>query len=277
MMTKRICVSVDVEEDFPGLVKGGMRGVEEGIPELLHLLEDVHVPADFFFQTPIVASHPDLVSRIAKSKHGIGNHGLNHAFLCTKPPAIQREEITRSTRILESVVPEATRMFRAAGFSANLVTLEILQELGYAIDSSILPGRRAKRFRVLPVYDHRAARRDPHFPVPSADGSANTRLLEIPVTESPLRRGGPLGLGAINAYGLDNVLAAIRAVKENILVFLVHPWELIDARAYYPNVPAGLLHACSGDLGPFREFLTAAQTLGEFSTLPTLRRGFLGG
>ena len=276
-MTKRICVSVDVEEDFPGFVKSGRRGVEEGIPELLRLLEDVHVPADFFFQSSIVTEHPDLVSRIAKSKHGIGNHGLNHAFLSTKPPAVQKEEIRRSTRILENVFPQEPRMFRAAGFSTNLVTLEILQDLGYAIDSSILPGRRAKRFRVLPAYDHRAAPRDPHFPVPSGDRSADTRLLEIPVTENPLRRGGPLGLGAINAYGFDKVMTALHAVEERTLVFLVHPWELIDARAYYPKVPEGLLAACSGDLGAFRDFLTAARAVAEFSTLPNVRREFLGG
>lgn len=276
-MTKRICVSVDVEEDFPGLAKSGTRGVEEGIPELLRLLEDAHVPADFFFQASIVTAHPDLVSRIAKTKHGIGNHGLNHAFLSTKPPAVQRQEIASSTRILESVIPHEPRMFRAAGFSASLVTLQILQELGYGIDSSILPGRRAKRFRVLTAYDHRAAPRNPHFPVPFGDWSANTRLLEIPVTENPLRRGSPLGLGAINAYGSESVLAAIRSVEESTLVFLVHPWELIDARAYYPKVPEGLLGACSGDLGAFRQFLTAARALAEFSTLANVRRGFPGG
>ena len=97
------------------------------------------------------------------------------------------------------------------------------------------------------------------------------------MTENPLRPGGPLGLGAINAYGLDNVLTAIRAVEESTLVFLVHPWQLIDARAYYPKVPEGLLGACSGDLGAFREFLIAARGLAEFSTLPNVRRGFLGG
>jgi len=276
MKEKRICISVDAEEDLPGFVPRGTRGIDIGLPGLLRLLDEAEVRADFFFLSEIVKAYPDLVRGLADAGHGVGNHGLNHDFLCAKSPQVQKQEILESTRILEDVAPQATRMFRAAGFSADAVTLRTLEGLGYVIDSSILPGRFARRFRILPVYDHRGARREPHFPNPSGARSSGARLLEIPVTENPLRPGAPLGLGALNVYGTEAVVTTLKEMDARTIVFLVHPWELIDIKSYYPRVPEGYARACSPDLTAFREFLSAVRPIATFSTLLAVWRGFRG-
>src|SRR5438552_709034 len=148
MTTKIICLSVDVEEDLPGILPPTTYGLEVGLPKLLQVLEQAHLRADFFFLASIVRTNPSLVRHIANLGHGIGNHGFDHHFLCAKPLKDQHHEIRTSTRILECTVSHEPRMFRAAGFSANPVTLRILEDEGYVVDSSILPGRITRRFRL---------------------------------------------------------------------------------------------------------------------------------
>lgn len=275
MTTKTICLSVDVEEDLPGVVPLGTRGVEVGLPNLLRLLEAVHLQADFFFLASIVRRNPDFVRHVASLGHGIGNHGLDHQFLCAKSLSDQHQEVLKSTLILERIVAQEPRMFRAAGFSVNPATLEILQREGYVIDSSILPGRISRRLRLFPIYDHRRAPREPHFPI-AGNGVNRTRLLEVPVTENPLRPGAPLGLGALNTFGTDTVLEAIRAAEEPMVVFLIHPWELVDLNAIYPRLPPGYARACSPDLTNLRGFLQKARDFATFATLASVRQGYVG-
>jgi len=275
MTTKTIWLSVDVEEDLPGILPPSTHGVEIGLPNLLQVLEETHLQADFFFLASIVRTNPGLVRQIAKLGHGIGNHGLDHQFLCGKPFADQQREVQTSTQILERIVSPELRMFRAAGFSANQATLRILEGEGYLVDSSILPGRIKRRFRLFPVYDHRGARKEPHFPVTSEE-AVERRLLEVPVTENPLLPGAPLGLGAVNAFGPAAILDALRATDLRTIVFLVHPWELVDLKAFCPKLPASYARACSPDIRKIRDFLRAARDFATFVTLAGARQRYLG-
>jgi len=276
MTTKVICLSVDVEEDLPGIVPSGTHGVEVGLPNLLRLFEEMRLRADFFFLASIVRGIPDFVRHIASLGHGVGNHGFDHQFLCAKSLSDQHQEVLTSTRILERVVSQEPRMFRAAGFSANPATLKILESQGYVIDSSVLPGRIARRFRLFPIYDHRGARREPHFPSVGSGGN-QARLLEVPVTENPLLPGAPLGLGALNAFGPAAILDTLRALEMTTVVFLIHPWELIDLQAFYPWLPPGYVRACSPDLTNLRNFLREARDFARFATLASVRQDCIGG
>src|SRR5207253_3235542 len=113
---------------------------------------------------------PDLVREVRRRGHSIGNHGLNHSLLCAKPPAVQKREIAESTKALKEVVGVAPAMFRAPGFSVNQATLSLLDEGGYLIDSSVLPGRVARRFGFICVYDHRGAPEAPYHPAQRDSG-----------------------------------------------------------------------------------------------------------
>lgn len=274
----RLCISVDVEGDLPGVLRDGlMRGVEEGLPKLLSIFNQVHLKADFFFLAPIANENAELVARIAKAGHGIGNHGLDHRLLCAKSLEKQRGEIMESTRILERVCASRPTMFRAPNFSANNHTVRILQGLGYSIDSSVLPGRYLNRFGILRVYDHRGAPQEPHRPLREGGGQEGLSVLEVPVTENPLQPGTPIGLGALNRLGPTRLIQFLETTALDTVVFLAHPWEAIDILAAYPSAPDDYGKVCSGDVGSLRTFLEAARSIAEFSTLDQVADVFRGG
>jgi hypothetical protein len=273
----RLCVSVDVEGDLPGIVSGGGdKGMHEGLPRVLALFDELSVMADFFFLASIAKAYPDLVLRVAKAGHGVGNHGLNHEILCAKPLARQRQDILDSTDILEKVSSVRPMMFRAPNFSVNGATLRTLERAGYLIDSSVLPGRYMNRFRLLRVYDHRGAPREPHRAVHEDGRSGVGGLLEIPVTENPLQPMTPIGLGALNRFGPGPLVEFLRTTTLSTVVFLIHPWEAIDLASEYPDTPRGYANVCSSDIRPLRDFLEATRSIAEFSTLAEVA-GLKGG
>jgi peptidoglycan/xylan/chitin deacetylase (PgdA/CDA1 family) len=251
---RHFCLSVDVEQDLPGILPRGTKGIEQGLPALLRLLQDLGLHADFFFLGSVVQAHPDAVHDVVRRGHGIGNHGLDHDYLCAKSPERQRYDIAASTRILADAAGTRPPSFRAPNFSADHVTLDLLDQAGYVVDSSILPGRHARhRFRT--IFDHRGAATRPHHPRIGDENSRPMRLLEIPVTGNPLRPGAPLGLGAVNMYGPEKLSEVARSLMIPVVVFLIHPWELVDLASAYEQVPAGYARACSSSLQPLRKFL----------------------
>ena len=119
------CLSVDVEEDLPGLLPYGTKGIEQGLPALFDVLADSRIHGDFFFSTPIVKEYPDTVRDAIRLGHGIGNHGMDHGLLCSKPLDQQRKEIQSSSRILMDVSGSTPLMFRAPNFSVDSSTLSL--------------------------------------------------------------------------------------------------------------------------------------------------------
>ena len=266
------CLSVDVEEDLPGLLPYGTKGIEQGLPALFDVLTDSGIHGDFFFSTPIVKEYPDTVRDAIRLGHGIGNHGMDHGLLCSKPLDQQRKEIQSSSRILMDVSGSTPLMFRAPNFSVDSSTLRLLDDEGYLLDSSILPGRFHRRF-LRTTYDHRNASTRP-FRVPANPNKHGAKgLLEVPVTPNPLRPGAPLGLGALNHYVLQHLIKIVKTTIEEVLVFLVHPWELVDPSSFYPKLPTAYASACSNDLRPLQEFLKevsksfSTTTLADYLTL----------
>ena len=265
------CLSVDIEEDLPGILPPATAGIELGLPPLIALLEELSLRADFFFLSSVVRERPNLVRDISDRGHGIGNHGLDHGYLGAKSPSQQLQDISISTEVLRDVIGTPPVLFRAANFSADPVTMNLLDRAGYVVDSSVMPGRRARHmFRT--IYDHRGAPTHPYHPDKSGEDPRPLRLLEVPVTGNPLLPGAPLGLGALNAFGVENLSEVAGALAVPVVVFLIHPWELIDLGSTHPSVPIGYARACSADLQPLRKFLDQAKRAFKVTTLADLAR-----
>jgi len=275
----RLCISIDVEDDLPGVLATGMRkGIEEGLPNLLTVLDEFHIQGDFFFLAPIANENPDLVTRLLKAGHTIGNHGLDHRPLCAKPIEKQLEDILDSTRILERLCATRPTIFRAPNFSASPSTIRVLEQAGYLTDSSVLPGRYLNRFRIFRVYDHRGASQEPYWPLGNDQGQGGNGVLEVPVTANPLQPGTPFRLGALNRFGITPLIGFLKATELDTVVFLAHPWEATDIASAYPGVPEAYTKVCSSNLSPLREFVRAAHSIAEFCTLEQiseLTRGHL--
>ena len=70
-------------------------------PALLELLESHGAKGSFFLTGNLAQQHPDVVRRIMKGGHAIGNHSMHHPRMKTLNPSAQWEEIRRADEILE--------------------------------------------------------------------------------------------------------------------------------------------------------------------------------
>jgi len=262
---KRIWVSVDVELDIQEHIVGSSRGIEEGLPRILDLFDDLSIRADFFVLGKVAREYPDLVERISSRGHEVGSHGDSHRVLCTKSLEFQRAEIRRSIQSISGLTKKPVRIFRAPNFSANGDTIQVLEELGIAWDSSVLPGRMLLRWRLQKAYDHRGAPRTIYNPsVASIDRVGASSVLELPVTENPLQPGTPIGLGFLNSHSVEESIQAVENAIGDYASFLIHPWEAVDLATGRRDLPNWLARACSPDLSALQTFLAKIGERADF-------------
>jgi peptidoglycan/xylan/chitin deacetylase (PgdA/CDA1 family) len=253
---KKIIITVDVEQDFPAKVKNGYLGVES-LPQLLSILKQINIKATFFITADTCARYPEIMQQILDNGHLIGCHGYNHKELWFKTYYQQLKEIKKSTAIIVDTLGVQPKMFRAPRFSVNKNTIKALIKLNYEIDSSILPNHEVRMLKgIFRCHSHKNAPILPYYPSTKCilEKDTNSSLIEVPLTENPLLTGAPIGAGFLNKYGADKTLQAISMVKQDYVIFLIHPWELIDLSLYYPSLNPWVFEICSGNINEFEYF-----------------------
>jgi peptidoglycan-N-acetylglucosamine deacetylase len=186
----------DLEPDCPPYLKG-FRGVEEGLPKLLALLETHAIQATFFTTGEVAQKYPEAVRAVLAGGHELGCHGMSHTAFTSMSKDEARAEIVQSASILREYAPVTS--FRAPYLKFPDEFLGLLEEARFAVDSSQAKYKKA-------YYDSKRA-------------GAPTSLRRIPasLTSSALR--------------IPRLLreAYVRAVSEPVVLF-VHPWEFVDLR-----------------------------------------------
>ena len=148
--------------------------VEENTEVYLEALERNHATATFFVLGFVAEQHPGLVQKIAQAGHEVASHGYGHQLVYKQTPEEFRQDILRSKKLLEDIIGKPVRGYRAPSWSIteeSLWALTILEEEGFAYDSSIFP---FKNF----LYGISGA---PRFPFAAAKYQPRAeKLLEIP-------------------------------------------------------------------------------------------------
>ena len=102
----------------------------EATPRILDELESNDVKATFFILGSHAEQWPELVERVAREGHQIGNHGFFHRKLHFKSPSYVRRDIELGTQAIEGACGSRPRFFRAPhGFRSPWVT-SIARSLG---------------------------------------------------------------------------------------------------------------------------------------------------
>ena len=99
-------------------------------PQLLDILAAHGVKATFFLIGQYAAQQPELVRRMHKAGHLIGNHTWTHPDLAITSKLQTREELTRTNGELESILGAPVKYFRPPFGSRRPATLRIARELG---------------------------------------------------------------------------------------------------------------------------------------------------
>lgn len=263
----RVAVTVDLERDYFA-PEGSVRGVQEGMPKLLDLFDRHGIRSTVFATSDLCDRFGELLRGIVRRGHALGCHGASHdvEYLSSRPFDWQIESLRRATDALERTVGVRPTGFRAPNFSADGSTVRALEGLGYAYDSSVLPGRVVKAKRLWTILDFLVAPRDPYRPSGGDPGLPGlSPIWEFPVAENPRSPGGPIGLGYVNASGPEKALDAVARSAADPCVLLIHPWELVDPPA--GDIPDWMRTGCTSDPSKLDAFLAGLRRDHELTTL----------
>jgi len=111
---------------------------------ILGILEQKNIKATFFVLGDAAKTFPSLIKQIAQSNHEIGVHGFSHKQLFKLTREEFHNEISYVKNLLEDIGSVQVRGYRAPAFSIMPLTgwaFEVLSEVGFAYDSSVMPCR----------------------------------------------------------------------------------------------------------------------------------------
>lgn len=188
-----VCITADVEPDCPPYL-WTWRGIEEGMPRFLDVLDRVDVRATLFTTSQVAERYPEIVHEGVCRGHELGCHGISHTAFDSMDRATAAREITESVAVLRRFAPVVS--FRAPYLRLPDAYLPLLETADFRLDSSQAKYKRS--------YWRRAAA---------------TSLVRVPAsaTSSVLR------LPRL-------VRRAYLAPLASPLVLFVHPWEFVDFR-----------------------------------------------
>ena len=100
-------------------------------PKILNILKREHVKATFFVLGVHAACHPEMIRRIIKEEHTIGNHTFDHINLIHSTRSKIKWEIAATEQVLVRISGQTPKWFRAPYGNVNPLVLTELQQLGY--------------------------------------------------------------------------------------------------------------------------------------------------
>lgn len=114
--------------------------LEVGVPAFLNLFADLQLQTTYFVEGWNALHHCGVIETIADAGHEIGLHGWLHENWAIDLDDRAREQLLWDGTAALRLAGFDPRAFRAPGGYRGSHTLQVLEDLGYQIDSSIEPG-----------------------------------------------------------------------------------------------------------------------------------------
>jgi len=118
--------------------------IYEGVDRILQELNSRNLKATFFCLGWIAEKHPQVIRSINAHGHHIGCHSYQHELSFRFDRVAFQQDTEKSKKLIEDLLGDSINAFRAPGFSItekNIWALEVLTELGFEYDCSVLPAR----------------------------------------------------------------------------------------------------------------------------------------
>jgi peptidoglycan-N-acetylglucosamine deacetylase len=122
----------------PSPLSRGDYDVRAALPRIHALLDAHEIPATFMVPARVADDHPDACAEIAaRGRHEIGYHGYYHESVLELPIEEERELMKRGIARLEETFDTTPRGNRSPPFALGPNTSDLLEEFGFAYDSSL--------------------------------------------------------------------------------------------------------------------------------------------
>jgi hypothetical protein len=271
MKKTHLCLTFDVESDV-SRIGGGFRGVQQGIPALLSIFENVEqktrkkINATWFvthdYWGKLDLQFPEIMGELANRNDELGLHvhfGKNNKYIFDED--FQRKLLVDGTDSLRSS-GYYCKSFRGGGLHVDEITIKLLEELDYTVDSSVLSGLKqsSTNGNGWKVNHNDCIVIEPFYPnLFNHCLPGRLELLECPITmknffkfafppysiencsirlQFAIGRGKTTGLGHAKiapneSLDIFNKFLLQRLDREPRLIILTfHPWELFEACVY---------------------------------------------
>lgn len=216
--------------------------LQDAIPRLHQLFRELDLQATFFVVGRDLedARVVESLKELQRAGHQFANHSYTHPlnFRSLQPYEL-RDQVQKAHQLLGDRLGVKAVGFRAPGYGASPALLDVLHELGYQYDSSVMPGPYGWAFRWM---DRRLQQGEVVVPKKTQFGSLREALIplephtvrpglvEIPVATSPRLRlpfqaGACLRLG--QGYFRWNLEGYARRTGLPLL-FLLHASDVAD-------------------------------------------------
>ena len=122
-----------------GAMSQGEYGARVGLRRVVDLLDRHEIPASFFIPAVSLVLRPDMVGVIqASGRHEFGVHGWIHELNSALDAETERELVVRAVDYLEQATGSRPVGYRAPSWDFSPNTLDIIRELGFLYDSSLM-------------------------------------------------------------------------------------------------------------------------------------------
>jgi polysaccharide deacetylase family protein (PEP-CTERM system associated) len=231
-------LTVDVEEAFhrndislTAKQRQKLSGrVIEQTERLISLLNAKQQGATFFVLGEVASQYPDIVRMIVKNKFELASHGYRHGLVYEQKQKKFRSETIKAKSILEEIGGMRVIGFRAPSWSIttkSLWALQILADVGFTYDSSILPSKvnLGGMYRSNPLIHHRPEAKIIEIP-PSI---VNAWGIRVPFS-------GGLYLRILPYTFIRSCISKLNKKGIRAVIYL-HPWEMDSD---LPRLPLGI-------------------------------------
>src|SRR5262249_27775522 len=143
-------ISVDVE-DWPqsswDRALPITRRAADNTHRVLSILRESGVRATMFVLGKLADAFPAVIKSIRAEGHEVACHGYGHVEIFKQSREEFAQDLRRAKDVLEQILGEPVKGYRAPDFSVvrgTLWALEVIAEAGFEYDSSIFPVRRPR-------------------------------------------------------------------------------------------------------------------------------------
>lgn len=214
----------------------GPSSLSEGdLDPLLSLFKNLKISSTFFILGNIAERLPRLIEKILAEGHEIGCHGYDHNSVHELGSAAFKEHVEKSRRTLWKVTRETPLGYRAPNFRITTQAINILEDIGFRYDSSIVPCLKVPGwygYPSAPLIPYRPNRQD------MCKINPDREFFEVPIAVHPFLRlpgGGGWYLRNLGYSWTKTIVKSL--LKRGPVTLYIHPWETSNKNSRIKSIP----------------------------------------